>query len=483
MMTWCSGIGTMVEPANRGLGTPPDLRGCSVGVVGIGKSGVAASHLLHSVGAQVTIVDEKDESVLVDQLASLRQGAIRVLAGMALQEALHDVELVVLSPGVPTDHPALTTVRNRGVRIIGEIELASWYLDVPLIAVTGTNGKSTTVRLIGAMLEESGKKAFVGGNVGVPLCEAVLPPSASVGPQGSSHASYEFVIAEVSSFQLETTDQFHPWISVLLNITPDHLDRHPSFSHYQASKQKIFQNQTAHDVAVLNLDDPIVAGNGECPIPGGDWVQPRSLSLQQGVCLEGQDIKARLNGVETVVMQKDQIQLPGNHNLANVLAAVAIGLLCGCPLGAIRGAVSTFSGVEHAMEFVREVRGVKYFNDSKGTNVDATEKALESFDDPILLILGGKDKGSDFDPLKDLVRRKVKRVFVIGEATPRLVQALNEVKPISLAGGLSEAITLADRESEAGDVFLLSPACASFDMFRNYDERGKEFKRLVHQLV
>ena len=482
MMTLCSGTGTMVEPENRHLATPPDLRGCSVGVVGIGKSGVAASHLLHSVGAQVTMVDEKDESVLVDQLASLRYDAIRVLTGMDIQEALHDVDLVVLSPGVPSDHPALTPIRIRGVRIVGEIELASWFLDVPLIAVTGTNGKSTTVRLIGTILEQSGKKAFVGGNVGVPLCEAVLPPSAPDWPHLPSTASYELVIAEVSSFQLETTDQFHPWISALLNITPDHLDRHPSFHHYRASKQRIFQKQTVNDVAVLNLDDPVVAEMGDslsAEVVGFSLVR----SLQNGVYLDGQDIKARLHGLETVVVAKDQIRLPGNHNLSNVLAAVAIGILCGCPVEAIRRAVSTFSGVEHAMEFVREVRGVKYFNDSKGTNVNATVKALECFDEPILLILGGKDKGSDFDPLRGLVRKKVKRVLVIGEATPRLVQVLNEVKPMSLAKNLSEAVTLADREADSGDVVLLSPACASFDMFRNYDERGKEFKRLVHQLV
>ncbi len=268
----------------------------------------------------------------------------------------------------------------------------------------------------------------------------------------------------------------------MLNITPDHLDRHPSLVHYQASKQKIFQNQTIDDVAVLNFDDPIVAGMGDAlsaEVIGFSLVR----SLQHGVYLQGHDIKARLNGLERVVVAKDQIRLPGNHNVANVLAAVAIGIRCGCPVEAIRRVVSTFSGVEHAMEFVREVRGVKYFNDSKGTNVDATEKALESFDEPVLLIVGGKDKGGDFDSLRDLVRRKVKRVFVIGEAAPQLIKVLKDVKPISLAGSLGEAVTLAEREADAGDVVLLSPACASFDMFRNYEERGKEFKRLVQQLM
>ena len=385
----------MVEPENKRVLTPPDLQGWSVAVWGLGKSGVAAALLLHAGGAHVTIVDEKDESDLSDQVASLRKKSIRVLTGTDLQEAFTVLDLMVLSPGVPFDHPALTKIRDRGVRIIGEIELASWFLDVPLIAVTGTNGKSTTVRLIGAMLAESGKKAFVGGNVGVPLCEAVLPASASTWPELPSTALYDFVVAEVSSFQLETIEHFHPWISALLNITPDHLDRHPSLFHYQASKQKIFQNQTIGDVAVLNLDDPIVAGMAEAvsaEVVGFSLVRP----LQQGVYLHNNEIRARLNGRETLVVAKDQIRLPGIHNLANVLAAAAIGMLCGCRLEAIQRVVSTFSGVEHAMEYVREFRGVTYINDSKGTNVDATKKALESFTEPILLILGGKDKGGDF---------------------------------------------------------------------------------------
>ena len=472
----------MVEPGNKRLARPPDLQDRSVAIIGMGKSGVAASQLLQAVGARVTIADEKEESGLQDRVARLRGGPIRVMTGTALQEALHDVELVVLSPGVPSDHPALETMRDRGVRIVGEIELASWFLEAPLIAVTGTNGKSTTVRLIGAMLEESGKKAFVGGNLGTPLCEAVSRPSASDGPSIPSSSPYEFVVAEVSSFQLETIEQFHPWIAALLNLTPDHLDRHPSFGHYRAAKKRIFENQTSCDVAVLNLDDPIVAEMGEtlsAAVIGFSLARP----LQDGVYLQGHEIKARIRGAETVVAATSEIRLPGMHNLANVMAAVAIGILCGCRLEAIRRALSTFSGLEHALEFVRELRGVKFFNDSKGTNVDATEKALASFDEPILLILGGKDKGGNFAQLRDPVRRKVKRVVVMGEAAPRLAQILKGIKPVSSAGSLSEAVTLAGREAEAGDVVLLSPACASFDMFRNYEERGREFKRIVHQLV
>ena len=251
--------GTMVEAEDKLIGSPPNLRGKSVVVVGMGKSGVAASHVLRSVGAQVTIADERDESAFTDQIASLRERSIRVIAGTGLEHILYDADLVVLSPGVPFDHQALVAARDRGIRVIGEIELASWFLEAPLIAVTGTNGKSTTVRLIGAILEESGKKAFVGGNLGVPLSEAVLSSDASVWPQAPSTPTYEYIVAEVSSFQLETIEHFRPWIAAVLNISPDHLDRHESLSHYQAAKQKIFQNQSLDDVALLNLDDSIVA--------------------------------------------------------------------------------------------------------------------------------------------------------------------------------------------------------------------------------
>ena len=475
MTVLCRSTGTMVEPKDTVSESVSDLQGKAVVVVGIGKSGVAASQLLQSIGARVTIADEKDESVLEEQIASLRQQSIHAVTGKGLEHILHDIDLVVLSPGVPFDHPALVAARERGVRIIGEIELASWFLDVPIIAVTGTNGKSTTVRLIGAILEESGKKVFVGGNLGIPLCDSVRLETDSASP-------YDYIVAEVSSFQLETIEQFRPWVAAMLNITPDHLDRHQSLSHYHSAKKKIFQNQTVSDLALLNFDDPIVAAMGgalTAEVFGFSLVQ----SIQQGVYVEGNEIKARVKREETVIAERSQIRLPGNHNLANVLAAVAIALFCGCPVEVIRRVISTFPGLEHAMEFVRELRGVKYYNDSKGTNVDATGKALESFHSPILLILGGKDKGGNFGQLQDLIIRKAKRVILIGESASRLAHVLKDCKPISQAGSLSEAVTLAEHEAVSGDVVLLSPACASFDMFRNYDERGKQFKKFVHQLV
>ena len=475
MTVMCRSTGTMVELKDKVSKAVSDLQGKTVVVVGIGKSGIAASQLLQSIGARVTIADEQNESALEDQIASLRQQSIHVVTGKGLEDILHDIDLVVLSPGVPFDHPALVAARENGLRIIGEIELASWFLEVPIIAVTGTNGKSTTVRLIGAILEESGKNVFVGGNLGVPLCDAVRLQSQSTSP-------YDYIVAEVSSFQLETIERFRPRVAAILNITPDHLDRHHTLSEYHSAKKKIFQNQTVSDLAVLNFDDPIVVAMGgalTAQVFGFSLTQ----SIQQGVFVEGNEIKANVKRAEAVIAEKSQIRLPGHHNLANVLAAVAIALLCGCPVEVIRRVITAFSGLEHAMEFVRELRGVKYYNDSKGTNVDATGKALDSFDSPILLILGGKDKGGNFGQLQDLMSRKTKRVILIGESAPRLAQLFKDCTPISLAGSLSEAVTLAEHEAVSGDVVLLSPACASFDMFRNYDERGKQFKQFVHQLV
>ena len=474
MTVLCRSTGPMVEPKDKISESISDLQGRVVVVVGIGKSGVAASRLLQSIGARVTIADEQEASALDEQIAALCQQSIHVVVGRRLEDILREIDLVVLSPGVPYNHPALVEAREKGVRIIGEIELASWFLDAPIIAVTGTNGKSTTVRLIGAILEESEKKVFVGGNLGVPLCDAVRLQT----PSGSS---YDYIVAEVSSFQLETIDRFRPWIAAILNITPDHLDRHHTLSDYHSAKKKIFQNQTVSDIAVLNFDDPIVAAMGSALVAqvfGFSLTQ----SIQKGVYVEGSTIKANVKREETVIGEKNQIRLPGNHNLANVLAAVAIALLCECPVEVIRRVITAFSGLEHAMEFVRELRGVKYYNDSKGTNVDATGKALSSFDSPILLILGGKDKGGNFGQLQDLIVRKTKRVILIGESAPRLAQLFKDCSPISLAGSLSEAVTLAAHEAVSGDVVLLSPACASFDMFRNYDERGKQFKQFVHQL-
>ena len=460
----------------------PDLREMAVTVIGMGKSGLAATRLLQAVGARVTIADEKDELTLAEQSRHVDQKNLRICVGKQFESAFEEVDLIVVSPGIPTDHPHLEVARHQGLRIIGEIELASWFLNVPLIAVTGTNGKSTTVRLIGQIFEESGKRSFVGGNLGVPLSEAALNSYQSARDPNGGMGLYDYLIAEVSSFQLETTEQFRPWIAAVLNITPDHLDRYHSLAEYQQAKRKIFENQTSEDFSLVNLDDPTVVAmtdDTSASVVGFSLCKV----LEQGVYLEGTIIKSRIRGVEYTVLDRERIRLRGHHNLANVLAAVAVGLLSGCPVDVIRHVVSTFSGIEHAIEFVREHHGVLFYNDSKGTNVGATLKALESFDEPILLILGGKDKGGDFTRLREPIRQKVKQVIAMGESTLQLVEVLKGVKPISIAESLSEAVHLAVNQAESGEIVLLSPACASFDMFRNYEERGQEFKRLVNALT
>ena len=469
----------VVDQDRRAL--PPNLHGQSVTVVGMGKSGIAAARLLREVGADVTIVDEQEPDALQPALALLSKESIQSIAGTEWVNALHEVDWIVVSPGVPMDHPALTRARQQGTPVVGEMELACWYIDVPIIAVTGTNGKSTTVRLIGEFLRANGNNPFVGGNLGVPLCEGVLEQRAVKTGDHSAFIPYDYAVVEASSFQLETIQHFRPWIAVMLNMTPDHLDRHPSFEHYQSAKWNMCQNQTAEDIAVLNIDDPLIAVKAD---ELSSSVVGFSLQgkLPVGVWSEGETVRARIAGEEWHVAERSQIVLRGQHNLANVLAATAVGLLCGCLLDRIRSVMGSFQGVEHVLEFVRNRHGVKYYNDSKGTNVDATEKALASFDEPILLIVGGKDKGGDFHQLHELVRQKVTTVIAIGEAASRIVDSLKQIISPIVADTLDKAISLAEQKARFGDVVLFSPACSSFDMFKNYDHRGKEFKRLVHQL-
>ena len=461
-----------------------DLTGKKVAVLGLARSGVAATKLLQALGARVTVADRKDEGGLTQELASLDPKGLTVKVGAACERALDDVDLVVISPGVPYKVEALERVRRRGVPVIGEVELASWYLKAPLVAVTGTNGKSTTVTLIGLCLERSGKRAFVGGNLGTPLSEAALTTIMGERAGAQTLPGYDYVVAEVSSFQLETIDRFHPWIAAVLNISPDHLDRYDSLDDYAATKAKILRNQSAEDVAVLNVDDERIAalrhglrtrivGFSQAPQPersgDGAWLEQDRLMVRLGVTVEE-------------VCRRGELLVQGAHSVANALAAAAIGLLCDCPVSGIRQALRSFRGLEHAMELVRERRGVKFVNDSKGTNVDATLRALESFEQPIVLIAGGRDKGGEFFRLRDPVRRRVKRVLLTGEAAPQIQQAMGGGDKVRVTSTFREAVELAAREASAGDVVLLSPACASFDMFVDYQDRGRQFKELVKEL-
>ena len=460
---------------------PPDLVGKSVVVVGMGKSGIAAARLLHAIGAVVTIADEQEKEVLQEAISVLSQESIKYVTGKQWEKSLQHVDWIVVSPGVPSNHSALVNARQKNIPIIGEMELACWFLETPIISVTGTNGKSTTVRLIGELLQASGKKAFVGGNLGIPLCEAVLAYRSFGGEKNLKKVPYDYAVVEASSFQLETIKRFRPWIAAILNITPDHLDRHLSYEEYQAAKWNMFKNQTSEDFAVINVDDPLISAQAHSL---SSSVVGFSLchSVSVGVWLEGSTVMARINDEEYTIAERGRIALRGDHNLSNVLAATAVSLLCGCSIDGIRQVLGSFHGSEHVLEFVRDHHAVKYYNDSKGTNVDATKKALASFEEPIILIIGGKDKGGDFGQLHDLIRHKVKAVIAIGEAAQRITGSLKDVKTVISTKSLSEAIHRALREASAGDVVLFSPACSSFDMFRNYDHRGKEFKRLVHEL-
>lgn len=451
-----------------------------VTVIGMARSGESAARLLLAAGARVTIADAKDEAQLADVLARLDRTKLTVRTGAGYGVSLEDADLAVISPGVPTRSPLLEAARTRGVAVIGELELASWFLTAPIVAVTGTNGKSTTVTLIGEMLARGGKRAFVGGNIGTPLSEAALATH-----QAGGGEPFEYVVVEVSSFQLETIRRFHPWFAAILNISTDHMDRYASPGDYAAAKARIFENQSGNDMALLNLDDAQVAAMRP-------RVRARALGFsasgrlgqgfEEGIVWDGRQMTATLGGRTDAVCRREEIRLPGAHNLANAMAATAVGLACRCPMNAIREALRSFPGIEHALEAVRERGGVKFVNDSKGTNVDAVLKALESFEEPIVLIAGGRDKGGDFERLKEAVRRRVSHLILIGEAAPRLHEVLGDCRQVSRAPSLRAAVAEAARVATPGSVVLLSPACASFDMFADYQDRGRQFKALVRAL-
>jgi UDP-N-acetylmuramoylalanine--D-glutamate ligase len=384
---------------------------------------------------------------------------------------------------VPYRLASLEAVRRRGVKVISELELASQFFRSPLLAVTGTNGKSTTVTLIGKFLAESRKRAFVGGNLGTALSDAAVEDFHA--SQEGKASPYDYLVVEVSSFQLETIDRFRPWIAAVLNVTVDHQDRYESLDEYVGAKQRIFENQTTSDFALFNLDDDRVASLRHCSRAKRLGFASRAAlgaDMDGGTYLEGDQIVTTVTGVRQEVCRLSEIRIIGSHNVENVMAAVTYAVLCGCPLDAIRRVLATFPGLEHALEIVRERRGVRFVNDSKGTNVDATLKALESIDQPIWLIAGGRDKGGDFSRLAQAVGRRVTRVILIGEAAPLLRRAWEGVATMTEAATLRDALDLAAKGAAPGDVVLLSPACASFDMFADYQDRGHQFKALVHAL-
>jgi UDP-N-acetylmuramoylalanine--D-glutamate ligase len=444
-----------------------ELNGKRVLVVGLGRSGVASALFLKSRGARVTVSDAKSEEQLREEIPALLDQGIAVETGGHGERTFQNQDLIVVSPGVPVDAAPIAQARALGQPVIGEIELAAAFLPGPIVGITGSNGKTTTTTLVGEILAAGGLKTLVGGNIGTPAISLV------------ERASPETVIVlEVSSFQLETIRSFRPKIGIVLNVTPDHLDRHRTFEAYVDAKARLFENQSAEDFALLNADDPTcvqMAGRTRAQV---FWFS-RKREVEQGAFVHKGAVLFRRGGAQQEVMLASEIPLKGSHNLENVLAAVCAGALMGCEAGKIAGAVRNFKAVEHRLEYVATLRGVEYYNDSKATNVDATIKALESFSGNIHLILGGKDKGSDYTVLNDLLRQRVKAVYTIGAAAEKIQSQIKGATKIVSAGTIDSAVKQAAAAAQSGDVVLLAPACASFDQFQNYEHRGRVFKELV----
>jgi UDP-N-acetylmuramoylalanine--D-glutamate ligase len=447
-----------------------ELNGKRVLVVGLGKSGVASALFMKKQGARVTVSDTKSGDELRNEIPVLLDHGITVETGGHGDRTFRGQDLIVVSPGVPVDAPPLVQARSLGESVIGEIELAAQFLPGPIVAITGSNGKTTTTTLTGEIMTASGFPALVGGNIGTPaisLAERAKPGTV--------------IVLEISSFQLETIQSFRPKVAVVLNVTPDHLDRHRTFEIYAAAKTRVFENQQSEDCAVLNADDPTCVAMSKKTRAQVFWFS-RQNEVERGAWVRDGNIVFRDGSGQREIMQVSEIPLKGAHNLENVLAAVCASVLMGCAAEKIRQAVHDFKAVEHRLEFVASIRGVDYYNDSKATNVDATIKALESFPANIHLILGGKDKGSDYTVLNDLLRQRVKRVYTIGAAASKIESQIKGPEVVH-AETLENAIRQAHVAAQAGDVVLLAPACASFDQFKSYEHRGRIFKEVVKGLI
>ncbi len=476
-----------------------DLKNKRVLVVGLGKSGLAAARFLKERGARVTVSDARP-ATLIAELPSLVEQGIAVEAGSHGLLTFRRQDLIVVSPGVPMSTPELRQVRAMGVPVIGELELGWRFLKGNVVAITGSNGKTTTTTLVGEILKAAGSPTLVGGNIGRPVTEMVAESVELAQSQGkeadvsaslrndkqkgkddsNDHERQVWSVLEVSSFQLETIDSFAPRIAAVLNITPDHLDRHGTFDNYAAAKRRITEFQTTENFLVLNAEDEptkLVASRTKAQIY---WFSAKR-QVKRGAFVHGDGIYFRRSeGAQPEpILPLAEIALAGAHNVENVLAAVAMAMLAEVPAVIVRRAVAAFKAVEHRLEFVRELDGVRYFNDSKATNVDATVKAVESFAGGIYLILGGKDKDSDYATMATLLRERVKTVITVGTAAEKIARQLAGVVKIEGADTLERAVTWARANALAGDTVLLAPACASFDQFENYEHRGRVFKALV----
>jgi UDP-N-acetylmuramoylalanine--D-glutamate ligase len=446
-----------------------DLAGKRLLVVGLARTGIVTSLFAAGYGAAVTATDEKSEAELSETPARLRAAGVKLELGGHKAATFLDQDLIVVSPGVPTKLPALEEARSHGIPVWSEIELAWRFLRGKLVAITGSNGKTTTTSLAAHILKTASIPTLMGGNIGTPLLALVETSSDST-----------VTVAEISSFQLETIEKFRPEIGVLLNLTPDHLDRHESFDHYAAAKMRMFENQLERDSAVLNADDPEITKRMPAK-PHIYWFS-RQKRVATGAFVRDNQVFFRHEGAETPLVRRDEISLRGEHNLENVLAACTAAYLAGADPGSIATGVKTFKGVEHRLEFVAEVGGVAFYNDSKATNVDATLKALEAFPGPLIVILGGKDKGSDYSVLREPLRQHARLALLIGAAAEKIASHVGSAVSLEHAGTMERAITSAVQHALPGDTVLLAPACASFDQFENYEHRGRMFKELVAKL-
>ena len=446
------------------------VNGMRVLVVGLARTGIAAARFLSNRGARVIGVDIRNRSDLETEFPEVSELSIDLQVGGHHEEHFLHTDLIVVSPGVSPFIDPLVKARALKIPIVSEIELASWFISTPIVGVTGTNGKTTTALLIGEMLREAGTRVFVGGNIGNPLINLV-----------ASDEKTDVAVIELSSFQLEGIQRFRPTIAVLLNISEDHLDRYASFDAYVASKSRLFMNQTASDFAVVNASDPIarrVASSSRARRVDFNVTE----NQRTGTLYDGRRIILRERDREEIY-DPGKSRLIGIHNIENMMAAIVTARLRGCPREVVQQTLETFHGLTHRLEFVREVKGVSYFNDSKGTNVGAVVKSLQTFPGRIILIAGGRDKGGDYSPLKEPIRERVKHLIFIGEARERMAHQLKDTAPFDLADSLQEAVDKAHCLAVPGDTVLLSPACSSYDMFRDYVERGDTFKARVERLV
>jgi UDP-N-acetylmuramoylalanine--D-glutamate ligase len=446
------------------------LHNKKVTVIGAVRSGVAVAKLLKTHGAEVFVSDSAPAEKLQSQVSCLVSDNIEYEFGNHTNR-VYNCDFMVISPGVPSSSPVVIGAQKRNIKVVSEIEVGSWFCRAPIVAITGSNGKTTTTTLTGRILADAKKKHVVAGNIGTAFSSVVL-----------GLAETDIAVLEVSSFQLDYIESFRPAISVLLNITPDHMDRYDhSMENYSSSKGRIFRNQGGKDTLIYNADDEWtnkIISQAQCRRIGFSTQQ----KMNEGAYVSGNSLITSVGGNKREIIDINQIFIKGTHNLYNSMAAALVGLSLGVDSTSIRSTLKTFEGVEHRLEFVRDLHNVRYYNDSKATNVDSVWYALQAFKEPIILILGGRDKGNDYSRLNELVKKHVKAIIAIGESADKVEQAFHGNKPITKSNSMDEAVSKAYALAQSGDVVLLSPACASFDWFNNYEHRGQVFKELVEKL-